>query len=100
MAAVIGVDEHVRRGEEVAVGVEDADGDGVLAAVCEQAGEGCEVNAVGLEVEGLNAGDGFPEIGVEATGEDPRINGGYACRFAVDGDFSFAECGIAAGFGN
>lgn len=95
---MIGVDENVRGGEEETVGVEDADGNGMLGAIAEQAGEGCEVNAVGLEVEGLDAGDGLPQKGVDAAGEDPWEDGSNAGGFAVDADFGFAEGGVATGF--
>ena len=93
---MIGVDEHVCGGEEVAVGVEDADGDGVLAAVAEESGEGREIDAIGFEVESLDAGDGLPQIRVEAAGEDPGIDRRDACGLAVDGDFGLAEGGVAA----
>ena len=35
----------------------------MLLAVAESGGEGCEIDAIGSEVQGLDAGDGEPEQG-------------------------------------
>jgi hypothetical protein len=65
-------------------------------AVGEDSCEGCEIDAEGLEVEGLDAGDWFPEIGVDAAGINPGIDGSYSGRDAVDADFGFSVAGAAA----
>jgi hypothetical protein len=70
----------------------------VLVAVSEETGEGREVDAVGFEVEGLDAGDWLPEEGIDAAGIDPRGDRRYSSSFAVDADFGLAEGGVAAGF--
>ena len=65
-------------------------------AVGEDAGEGCEINTIRLEIEGLDAGNGLPEIGINTTGVDPGIDGSDACRFAVDCALGLAKGGVAA----
>src|ERR1700733_1175675 len=95
-AAVVGEDEQVRGCVKEVVGVEDADGDGVLIAVAEHAGKGSEVDAVGLEVEGLDTGNRLPEEGIDASGEDEGIDRRDPGGLAVDADLSLAEGGVAA----
>ena len=46
----------------------------------------------------MNAGDGNPEVGIDASGKDPGIDGRDAGGSAVDGDFAFTESGVGAAF--
>jgi hypothetical protein len=92
----IEIEQERGSGGEITIGLEDAEGYGVGLAVVEQGREWREVDAVGQEVHGLNSGDRAPQIGIDASGVDPGIDGGYAGGSAVDGDFGFAEGGAAA----
>src|ERR1700761_1758913 len=93
---MVGEDEQVGGCVEEVISVEDADGDGVLAAVAEHAGKGSEVDAVGFEVEGLDTGEGFPEEGIDAAGKDEGIDRCDTRWLAVDADLSLAEGCVAA----
>ena len=95
-AAVVGEDEQVRGCIEEAVGVEDADGNGVLVTIAEHAGKRSKVDAIGFEVEGLDTGDGLPKEGIDAAGEDEGIDRRDTGGLAVDADLSLAEGGVAA----
>src|SRR5450755_3272296 len=65
-------------------------------AVVEQGGKGREVDAVGLEVHGLNSRDGTPEVRIDASGVDPGIDGCDAGGSAIDSDFGLTESGAGA----
>jgi len=78
------------------VGVEHAERDGVGLAVAEQGRERREVHAIGNEVQRLHAGDGEPEEGIDAAGENPGEDGRDSGGLAIDGNFSFTEGGVAA----
>ncbi len=94
-SARVGVEEQRGGLREAVVGVEHTHSHGVGQAVREQAGKGGEVDAIGLQVEGLDAGDGLPQVGVETAGVDPGVDGSDTGRNAVDGDLGFAESGVA-----
>src|SRR6266849_2011 len=92
----IEIEQERGSGGEVAVGIEHAEGNGVGLTVVKQGGERRQVDTVGQEVHGLNAGDGTPQIRIDASGVDPGIDGRYSGGSAVDGDFGFAEGGAGA----
>ena len=83
---------------EITVGVEYAQSYGMGLTVIQQRGEGSQIDAVGLEVQGLDARNWNPEFGVDAAGEDPGVDWGDAGGVAVDGDFGLAERSVAATF--
>ena len=94
----IEIEAEVSGGGEIVVGVVNAETDGVGIAIVKQCGEGREVDLIRSEVHGLNAGDRDPEIGIDAAGEDPGIDGRDASRSAVNSDFAFTEGGVCAAF--
>src|SRR5271167_1837327 len=65
-------------------------------AIAQHSGEGCEVNTIGLEVEGVNTRNRTPEIRVNAAGVNPGIDGRDAGRLSINAHFPFAEAGRAA----
>src|SRR5256885_6051703 len=64
-------------------------------AVREHACKRRQVDAIGLEVERLNAGDGFPQERIDTPGVNPGIYRSDAGGPAIDGDLCFAETGAA-----
>ena len=69
----------------------------MLLAVAEgQSREGREIDAVRSEVQCLHAGNREPEPRIDAAGIYPWRDGSDSGGSAVDGDFGFAEAGVAA----
>ncbi len=86
--------EQERSGRgKISIGIEYAESDGVRLTVIKSRGERRQVDPIGFEVEGLNARNGDPKVRIDATGVDPRIDGGDARGTAIDRDFGFAESG-------
>src|SRR5277367_6604030 len=95
-AAMIFIHQQGGDSGEVFEGVVYGDADSVLLAIAKDTREGREVDAVGQQVQGLHAGDGDPEAGIDATGVNPRKDWRHAGGFAVDADVYLAEGGVTA----
>ena len=81
---------------EIIFGIELAERNRVLLAVAEEAGERCEVNAIGNEIESLDSWNWRPEKRIDSAGVNPWIDGRDAGGRAVDSYLRFAEGGVAA----
>src|SRR3954452_5872503 len=92
---MIEIEQQITRDGEIAVRIEYADGEGMELAVREHACKRRQVHAIGLEVERLNAGDGFPQKRIDTPGVNPGIHRSDAGGPAIDGDLCFAEAGAA-----
>jgi hypothetical protein len=80
---VIFIYKQRSHGAEVLECVEDGYSNGVRLPVAQDSGEWRQINAIGFEVEGLHAGDGNPQAGIDAAGVDPGIDrrdSGLLCR--------------------
>ena len=60
-------------------------------AIVKQRHEWRQVDAVGVEVHGLNSRNRTPEIGVDASGVDPGIDRSDSCGSAINRHLRFAE---------
>ena len=96
-AAVVFIDQQRSHGVEEIEGVKDGHAEGVLLAIAQDSSEGRQVHAIGHQIEGLDAGDGNPEKGVNTAGEDPRVDGRDPSRLAVDADVHLAKGTVATG---
>ena len=81
-----------RPGDLEVVGVvEDLYPNAVRLAVIEDARKRGQIHPVRHEVQGLDAGNGTPQIRVNAAGVNPRVDRRNSGRAAVYGDLGFAE---------
>ncbi|TKW53420.1 hypothetical protein CTA1_8832 [Colletotrichum tanaceti] len=74
---------------------DDAELDGVFAAVAQQRQPRGDVDLVVAQVEGVDADDGPVQLGHDAAGEDDGERPVHARQAAVDEDLDLAERGVA-----
>ncbi len=94
--AVIEIEQERSRHREVVVGVVDADPHLVRLAVAEHPRERGEIDAIGEEIQRLDARDRTPEQRIDGAGEQPRVDRRDAGRLAVDRHLRLAERGPRA----
>src|SRR5258708_37236572 len=88
---MIEVNQQRCRRLEAVIGVVHPEGNLMGLAVAEQASKRREIHAVGDKIQRLDARNRSPQIGINSTGVDPRVDGSNCGWLPVDRDFPLAE---------
>ena len=91
--SVIEIHQQICRRRKVAVRVVHVQRDHMRLAIAQHPRERRQVHAIGTEVQRLDARNRPPQIGVNASGINPRIHRRHARRHAVDRNLRLAERG-------